>query len=270
MNALTGIDLFGFPGETKWPNLKHKHEPKILLEENFSLITQPGDRLHLPETVRMIPGLLEAPGKTLAQGKEMEGSLDLLLLLLWESVDLRQQDTREEILLRRWRLSCYGVSWVMWQTEHRPLSSKCRNTRVFSWFFYSVRSSHEDTDHGKGVLGSLGSPGTFLLLLLFGLLFHTAALCLCHRLVTGRKVEKATITSEGQLYWTNAKEWKNTLLSDLRVRVSHWVSALSSSEGSTTRWWFFSSYLCKQGGEEGDRLDSCHGPAQPINNFEQY
>lgn len=76
------------------------------------MITQPGDRLRLPETVHMIPGLPEAPGKTLAQGKEMEGSLDLLLLLLWESVDLRQEDTGEEILLRRQRLSCYGVSWV--------------------------------------------------------------------------------------------------------------------------------------------------------------
>lgn len=52
------------------------------------MITQPGDRLRLPEIVRVISGFPEAPGKTLAQGKEMEGFLDLLLLLFWESVDL--------------------------------------------------------------------------------------------------------------------------------------------------------------------------------------
>lgn len=128
--TLTGIDLLGPPGETKWPNLKCKHKPKIQLEGNFSLITQPGDRLRLPETVCMIPGLPEAPGRTLAQGKEMEGSLDLLLLLLWESVDLRQENTGEEILVRRQRPSCYAVSWVTWQPEHRPLISKCRNNSL--------------------------------------------------------------------------------------------------------------------------------------------
>lgn len=73
----------------------------MLLEGNFSLITQPGDWLRLPEAVSTVPGLPEAPGRTLAQGKEMESSLDLLLLLLWESIDLCQEDTREDILLRR-------------------------------------------------------------------------------------------------------------------------------------------------------------------------
>lgn len=92
--TLTGIDLLSSPGERKWPNLKYKHGPKILLEEDFSLITQPGDWLRLPEAVSMVPGPLEAPGRTVAQGKEMEGSLDLLLLLLWESVDLCQEDRR--------------------------------------------------------------------------------------------------------------------------------------------------------------------------------
>lgn len=63
--------------------------------EEISLITQPGDRLGLPEMVCVVPGRLEAPGKTLAQGKEMEGSLDLLLLLLWESTQLhRRQEKR--------------------------------------------------------------------------------------------------------------------------------------------------------------------------------
>lgn len=122
--TLTGIDLLSSPGEMTWLNPKYKHGPKILLEENFSLITQPGDRLRLPEMVHMIPGFAEAPGKTLAQGKEMEGSLDLLLLFLWESVDLQQEDTVGEILLRRQRLSCYGVSLVTWQPKHRPLISK--------------------------------------------------------------------------------------------------------------------------------------------------
>lgn len=184
--TLTGIDLLDPPGETKRPNLKYKHEPKIQLEGNFSLITQPGNRLRLPETVRVIPGLPEAPGKTLAQGEEMEGSLDLLLLLLWESVDLRQEDTGEKILLRRQRPSCHIVSWVPWQPEHRLLISKCRKNRVFSWFLYGVHASRGDTDHGKGVLGPLGSPSTFLLLLLFVPLFHSAALRLGHHLVTGR------------------------------------------------------------------------------------
>lgn len=63
--------------------------------EEISLITQPGDRLGLPEMVRVVPGRLEAPGKTLAQGKEMESSLDLLLLLLWERTQLhRRQEKR--------------------------------------------------------------------------------------------------------------------------------------------------------------------------------
>lgn len=96
----------------EWPNLKYKQGPKIIQKENFCLITQPGDRLRLPETVHMIPGLAKAPGKTLAQGKEMQGSLDLLLLFLRESVELRQEDTEEEVLLRGLRISCYGVSWV--------------------------------------------------------------------------------------------------------------------------------------------------------------
>lgn len=51
-----------------------------------------------------------------------------------------------------------------------------------------VMRTHEDINHGKGILGSLRSPGTFLLLLLFVLLFHTATLCLCHHLVTGKLV----------------------------------------------------------------------------------
>lgn len=48
------------------------------------------------------------------------------------------------------------------------------------------------------------------------------------------------------------------------------VWELSRSEGSATRWWFFSSYLSEQGGVEGDRLVSRHGPAQPIDKFEQH
>lgn len=62
--------------------------------------------------VLVVPGRLEAPGKTLAQGKEMEGSLDLLLRLLWESTQLRQEDIGEEVLLRQLKVTCQSVSVV--------------------------------------------------------------------------------------------------------------------------------------------------------------
>lgn len=60
----------------------------------MSSITQPGDGLRLPETVRMFPGLQEAPGGASPQGKEVEGFLDLLLLLLRKCAQLERGERR--------------------------------------------------------------------------------------------------------------------------------------------------------------------------------
>lgn len=57
------------------------------------MLTQLGDRLSLPEAVGMSLGLLQGLGQTRAQGEEVEGPLDLLLLLLWQSVQLGQRRT---------------------------------------------------------------------------------------------------------------------------------------------------------------------------------
>lgn len=58
-------------------------------------LTQSGDRLRFPEMVFVFFRLLEGLGQTLAQGEEVEGSLDLLLLLLWERAQLRQEGDRQ-------------------------------------------------------------------------------------------------------------------------------------------------------------------------------
>lgn len=63
------------------------------------LLTQSGDRLCFPETVCVFASLLQGLGRTLAQGEEVEGSLDLLLLLLRKRLQLRQDETGEQILL---------------------------------------------------------------------------------------------------------------------------------------------------------------------------
>lgn len=80
-----------------------------MLEEEL-FFTQSGDRLCFPETVCVFSSLLQGLGEILAQGEEVEGSLELLLLLLWKRVQLRQDDTGKDILLYNlpqedWRLA---------------------------------------------------------------------------------------------------------------------------------------------------------------------
>lgn len=57
-------------------------------------LTQSGDRLCVPEAVGMSLGLLQGLGQTWAQGEEVEGSLDLLLLLFRKRVQLGQGKDR--------------------------------------------------------------------------------------------------------------------------------------------------------------------------------
>lgn len=77
-----------------------------MLEEEL-FFTQSGNRLCFPETVCVFSSLLQGLGETLAQGEEVESSLDLLLLLLWERVQLRQDDTGKDI-------SLYNLSQEGW------------------------------------------------------------------------------------------------------------------------------------------------------------
>lgn len=250
---LTGIDLLGSPEETKWPNFKYKHEPKLLLEENFSLITQLGDRLCLPEMVHTIPGLPEAPGKTLAQGKEMEGSLDLLLLLLWESVNLQQE--------RRPYWEDKGLAVTECHGSRHNLSTghsfQSVETADFSAGSFTAFTPHMRTQTmAKGSLG----PSDLQALSFFCFFFSG-----CFTPPPSACVVVLSLEDSLKRRWSRMKdgfteEWKNTLLWDLRVRVSHCVRALRGNEGSATRWWFFRSYLSQQGGAEGDGPVSRPGP----------
>jgi len=54
------------------------------------VLTQFGDRLGVPEEVGMSLCFLQGPGETLAQREEMQSSLDLLLLLLRERIQLME------------------------------------------------------------------------------------------------------------------------------------------------------------------------------------
>ena len=62
-------------------------------------LTQFGDRLCVPEMVHVFFGLLQVLGQTPAQGEEVEGFLDLLLLHLREGVQLGQNKAGKDKLL---------------------------------------------------------------------------------------------------------------------------------------------------------------------------
>lgn len=70
---------------------------KNSLDEDF-IPTQLGDGLCFPEAVRAFPGLLQRLGQSLAQGEEVQRPLDLLLLLLREGAQLRQDERGEWIV----------------------------------------------------------------------------------------------------------------------------------------------------------------------------
>ena len=54
------------------------------------MVTQFGDRLGVPEAVGVSQCLLQGPGEALAQREEVQSSLDLLLLLLGERLQLME------------------------------------------------------------------------------------------------------------------------------------------------------------------------------------
>lgn len=94
------------------------------------LLTQSGDRLCFPETVCVFSSLLQGLGRTLAQGEEVEGSLDLLLLLLWKSVQLWQDETGDEILLYNltqedWRLAVRQQHESAWCLQSKLMPVSC-------------------------------------------------------------------------------------------------------------------------------------------------
>lgn len=74
----------------------------VFWKKTFFILTQAGDGLRFPEAVCAFPGLLQGLGESLAQGEEVQGPLDLLLLLLRQRAQLRQDETGKEI-------SSYGL-----------------------------------------------------------------------------------------------------------------------------------------------------------------
>lgn len=109
---------------------------KINAGRGIIFFTQSGDRLCFPETVCVFSSLLQGLGETLAQGEEVKSSLDLLLLLLWERVQLQQDNTSKDILL-------YNLPQEVW-LSHSSMSQLNAYSQIYPFHYTSAWKTGQD------------------------------------------------------------------------------------------------------------------------------